>query len=286
MHKKEVGVIDLADTLSPVPYSKLAEREYRKLQKLHTSVQEDKNVRISKKMPQYSYTNRSTPDLPFLKESQTEDNQFYSIDDDPFFALDDDLPMPSAFEGSNQITHGPVNVSLDSYSGGKATSSITDDSIESLEAAMLDLNDPMVTVTSPKHRANASFENKVFDFEAFDEGAPREGMNYELFSSPLMRDARTRSQSPHQTSQKNQNVSLSPQSLKRIGSFSPERLSAKHRRVNMEERFDKEEAITDEPGDKKSVNQDEADRQSRPAWVDEMDPEIIQSLIGIVDFIE
>jgi len=280
--QEEVGLIDLTDGLSPVSYPKLASRDYPKLHKLHTNVQDDKNERISKQKPckpQYSNTTGSMPDFPFMKDSHTDDDAIYSIDDDPFFSFDDDMSPGSALVTSKQSLREAANLTFDSSPSGGPIESIDSGSIENLEAAMLDLTDSLVVRASPAPRVDTSFENKIFDFEAFDESPQKREMKEDLFSSPLMGNTLARSQ-PRQTIPKDQSVSQSPQYAKRLNSFSPGRLDVKHRRVTREEGVGLE-SVGEEP-----FKQDDAEGQSRPAWVDEMDPDIIQSLIGIVEFIE
>lgn len=250
------------DTLSPIPYSKLAPREYRKLHNLHTNVQKDKNVGISKHKPQYSYASTDSPVLPFLKGSQTEDDPFYSVNNSAVFISDDDVRSPSKSVNMNTSECDPKS---------SPTSSNSKNSIESIEAAIVDRIESTEYGIQPSLNVDVGFENQVFDFEAFDEWPRKEESNIELFSSPLLRDTRTRSQVL--------GVQTMPQtsdSMKRSGSSSPARLDVKHRRVTMGE----------PPAKEQILNQEKGERGSRPAWVDEMDPEIIKSLVGIVDFAE
>ena len=247
-------------------------------------------MRISKQKPQYSYTSGNTPDLPFLKNSQTEEDPLYSIDNDPFFSLDDDLPSPSTFIRMKQSSRETVDPSSELHPARDLISSMADDSVRNIEAVMLDVDEPMVGRNSSKLKVDASFENRIFNFEAFDNGPQNEdGLQNketedEISTSSCMRYACARSQSPRQNLWREQPVSPSLQSQKRLSSLSPDRVDVKHQRVSTKQRADRKEAAKDE-----SFNlavPDEPDRQRRPAWVDEMDPEIIQSLLGIVDFVE
>ncbi|RAL59793.1 hypothetical protein DID88_000422 [Monilinia fructigena] len=50
-----IEVIDLSRTLPPVTYPDVARRDYRKLHELHTNIQKDSSVRLSKNPPTFSY---------------------------------------------------------------------------------------------------------------------------------------------------------------------------------------------------------------------------------------
>src|SRR6187402_2493425 len=74
---EDVEVVDLAEEEpSPAPYENSAPREYRKLHKLHTSVQQDKVVRRTKQDPQFSYASGEQPVLSFLNNNEPADNTF------------------------------------------------------------------------------------------------------------------------------------------------------------------------------------------------------------------
>jgi hypothetical protein len=195
----DMEVIDLAQDY-PTSYSDLAPRNYRKLHNLHRNVQEDKALRLVTQKPQYQYGSGNPPQIPFAHAGTDREDIF---DDRDY--LDEDFPSPSAIiqgsknrsltlsspraavenrthanmgdkshsgacyeEGTIELPEKPTVSILDQY----PDSSFGNDSLGSLEAGMLELDDPMTraatVATSPK--LTSSFVDGVFDFEAFNNG--------------------------------------------------------------------------------------------------------------------
>ncbi|KAH8599771.1 Sec63 Brl domain-containing protein [Bisporella sp. PMI_857] len=182
-HYAGAEVIGLAEGESQVPYSKLTPREYSKLHKLQTTAQEGINVRRLKRKPQFSYASGDEPDLPFLRQDPVDH-------DDPLDSPD--LPKPSW--GTRHTAN-----SVSSMHGG---------SMDSLEAAMLDLDDPVLPEKPPLPKLDSSFENGVIDYDACGKGTQDEN----VYSSPLMRAARQKHQldSPCPIFKRAQELSFSP----------------------------------------------------------------------------
>jgi ATP-dependent DNA helicase HFM1/MER3 len=271
--------VDLAEQLSPIPYSKLAPLEYRKLHKLHASVQKNKSepsVRLPKQKPQFSYASDSEPDLPFLRKPKAKGGG--DILGTGETDGEDDLPSPSAiaafWKGDSDEPFEPGNVN---HEEALRTSTVMYD-----EAGMLDL-DESIPLQPPTPKVDSSFANGVFDFDAFNEkyGEPV------VYSSPLMSAARKRERSP-----------------------SPPLPEKRHRRVKGEEtksgpsmRSSEQQESTAAPdspvikGPKIKIDdlinensQPNAEQHTQqravPAWVGEFDADLIESLMGIVDFVE
>lgn len=275
---QDVEVIDLADELSPMPYSKLAPRQYRKLHNLHTSVQKNKlepSVRLPKEKPQFLYASGKELDLSFLGKSQAigEDDVLGAEESD-----EEEFPSPSALaaflKGDSDGPFDTGNV----YEEATPSFAEPDDSLEHLETRMRGLPEPAMR-QSPTPKVNSSFANGVFDFDAFDKqyGEP------EVFSSPLIR-----------------------QSRKRERSRSPALPETKHRRVEVEEPetsppirtsdYQESPATSENPEvESRKVPKKQPVEQSTqpndqqppvPTWVNEFDAELIEGLMGIVDFVE
>jgi ATP-dependent DNA helicase HFM1/MER3 len=255
-----------------MPYSKVAPREYRKLHNLHASVQRDKSelsVRLPKQKPQFSYASGHEPDLPFLRKSEV------ANDDDIFDPgqSDEEFPSPSALaaylKGDSDDPFESGNIAYE-----EATSTGQDDSLQSLEAGMLGLEEPVIR-RLPTPKVNSSFVNGVFDFDAFDEkyGEP------ERFSSPLMRDSRKRERS--------QSPVLPEAKLRRVANQEPEASPLIRTSDNQESSATSEiPKVESRRVVKQQLAQQATQQRSVPAWVDEFDAELIESLIGIVDFVE
>jgi ATP-dependent DNA helicase HFM1/MER3 len=286
----DVEVVDLAEGDPAVPYSKQAPRDYRKLHNLRTSVQEsDTSVRLPKQKPQFSYASGNEPDLPFLRKSKVQDdgNHFGSETSD-----DEDFPSPSAIplvrhlkeDSDDRIEFGNVD-----YEDPMHTSADLDDTLEDLEAGILDMDDPMA-FQPPTPKVSTSFAEGIFDFNAFEE-------NYvepDPYSSPLMSSTiRKRAQSPSQRLPESkyrrisQDAETSPADMNSVkqdrsvslkyGSLTPSEVSVvESRRIKIQD-------LIEDPQPKA---EDNTQQQSVPAWVNEFDADLIMSLMGSVDFVE
>lgn len=248
-------VVDFAREGKAVEYSDVAPHDYRKLHSLHTKVQGDKPLRLPKQKAQFSYTNGEEPDLPFLNgKSEVQADDLDSDSDFPTFSkvLSENQNSPSAPTGF----HGEQ----------PNFSSQVDDSLESLEEAMIGMEDSMRLQKSPTPKVDSGFANEVFNFAAFDDN-PEEDEGY---TSPLM--------------QRGTN--------KRSHSTTPEVSGVKYRRLKKDESATAKDTflITNrslkEPVETEPVIQDDPYPQSHPSWVNEMDPSFIDSLKDFVDFID
>ncbi|KAK0124320.1 Sec63 [Cadophora gregata] len=239
-------MVDLSNVLSPVSYSDLAPRDYRKLHKLHTSVQSDKaSIRLNQK-PHFSYASHKEPEIPFLKKKSG------GLDDEQ------DFPSPSALVGDND----PFDLDLDQVEICKdntretlpleSISPYRDASIESLEADMVAFDHPVTAVhTTPN--AGSSFCNELFDFEAFenigDEPVPISASGAIGGTSNIT--IPTSGSTPP----------------KRTLSLSPEKTEVKHRRIMKD--------LSAAPN-----------AYSFPSWVNEFDSELIAGLENLVEFVD
>lgn len=245
--------------MTAVPYSDLAPRDYRKLHNLHTKVQADKNVRLSKHKPQFSYASGDQPDLPFLRKWKSHDDMFGS-DSGP-----EDFPSPSRIMEDYSRASDTMPANAGSNADADPLSPMQDDSLESLEAAMIGLDDSIMLRRPSTPKVDSSFTNQVFDFDAYN--GKIDGQD--VYSSPLMRETYKRALSP-----------------------TPEGIAVKHRRVKKEDIMKEVLPIEHQTPDVQNIAQDvpatqETNKQSSiPSWVDDMDPDLIESLKGFVDFVD
>ncbi|CZS95956.1 related to ATP-dependent DNA helicase [Rhynchosporium agropyri] len=254
---EDAELVDLSNELSPVPYANLAPRDYRKLHKLHTSVQTDRPSQRLIQKPLFSYASGMEPDISFLTEKNTgEISESDEYGDEPDFpsptdllATDDDLFEDDPHDFG---LHAPLaSITRDATgTGPAATSSYQDGSIESLEAGMMELEDPvMARLATPTLKS--SFGNEMFDFDAFEDDNEEmspdfKGSSKEERSTPV--------------------VSTLSSARKRPFANSPDEAESKQRRV------------ADEESDIKL--------SSCPKWVSEFDNDLISGLMDIVEFID
>ncbi|KAL2075798.1 hypothetical protein VTL71DRAFT_741 [Oculimacula yallundae] len=266
-NSQDAELIDLSNTLSPVRYSDFAPLDYRKLHKLHTSVQADKpSLRLTQKAL-FSYASGKEPDISFLTEKNT--GEFSEVDeygDEPDFPSpmdllgNDDFASPTNLLGDDD---DPFKDDLDIYeseisNNRNATglvpglsSSYQDNSIDSLEASMMEFEDP-VMARSETPNMKSSFANEMFDFDAF-------GGNDEELLPAFTASAELEKLTP--------SVPTFSSAPKRPLSTGPEESTLKHRRIN-------------------ASDESTARTTSLPEWVSEFDPDFIGDLIGYVDFID
>jgi ATP-dependent DNA helicase HFM1/MER3 len=260
-----VELVDLVEELSAVPNSDLASRDYRKSHSLHTSIGKDKAVHLPKQKPQFLYGSGHEADLPFLQKTENNKDPFDSGDS----AGEDEFPSPYALLKGDDDIPDPFESGSICYQKATTTSSSPEDSLGSLEAAMIGFEDS-VMLRAPTPKVNSSFANGVFDFEAF----PDHHEEQEMFSSPVMRESLRKNRSPSPLTITTMNKDHPPNLLtrkspKREPSESPEQPEVKHRRV-----------LKTEPA------QQTSQELSVPAWVDEFDSDIIEGLKGFVDFVD
>ncbi|KAE8451600.1 hypothetical protein EG329_003673 [Mollisiaceae sp. DMI_Dod_QoI] len=245
----DTELVDLAQVLSPVPYDKIAPREYRKLHDLHTKVQSDRAIRLPKFKPQFSYSSGEQPELPFLQSNEDEEE---SLD----LQKPDEQPQESELSGS---LHDDMNTFNDAFfeemskADEDVPPSFRNDSTQSLEAGMMELSEPSVPVSAPHvSQTDGGFSNGVFDFDAYENVV---GINQ------MQPDFSMEGQTKEEVSPS----SRAQNPPKRAMSAEQEEPEAKHRRVTK-----------DEP----------ATQQSQlPAWVNDFDPSLIDSLKDFVDFV-
>ncbi|KAB8296775.1 hypothetical protein EYC80_002192 [Monilinia laxa] len=191
-----IEVVDLSKTLPLVTYPDVAPRDYRKLHKLHTNIQKDSSVRLSKNPPTFSYGSGDVPNISFIDTSASKNERKDELDH--FDSDDYEFPSPSGFlsgdkkvdkSGSISQFQLPPPVMEGNRQEGNKQSNLSDDPFEdsssSFEAAMIGLDDSL-NLQSAAPQLNTSFANNVFDFAAFNS----EEAHNERFSSPLMSDLR------------------------------------------------------------------------------------------------
>lgn len=242
----------MAQDPAPVSYADFAPREFRKLNTLHNSVQNNrpKFTGLPKQKPQFDYGSGKEARLPFRPNGK---------DDDDVFGSDDevDLPSPSILLGaqkntSSSLKTGPVPITHQEESD---ISSSQDGSLASLEAGMIGLSDSMM-LREPTPRVDSSFVNGVFDFDAYQNDGQVQAEETDMTENEPLLEAPV-------------DLSVVRRHLKRELSSSPDEPEVKHRRV-----------------EKSELVQAPLQTPSLPAWVDEFDSELVESLRGIVDFVD
>jgi len=243
----DAEIVDLAHDPEPIPYAKLAPRQYRKLHELHTRMQWDKAVRPPKQKPGFSYASGSEPYLPFLNKNEKNDS--FTVDSD-------DYEFPSPSEMAPGFLHGGQDSdpfeSLNIHGEDFTPLSLPVSSHANLEAGMAELSDAAM-IDNLHAEIDSNFANGVFDFDTFN-GTPRK---------PI-------SSSPGKDVPKNE-AAVTPiqkDSLKRDRSATPEIQHAKHRRVA------------------KSEPVSQSTLPAVPDWVNDFDSDLINELKAFVDFVD
>lgn len=278
MDDDELEVIDLAESYE-TPYSRLAPRDYQKLHKLHTSVQEDRPLRMMHQTPVFEYGSGKSPTLPFAPINDGDFDDDGGFDDSEFPSpsellrknvhsssnslspallqrkVGSNLELPSPATLQEQYDNGdPFEEGYVAYQLQASESHTHDDSLASPEAPMLDFSDSMILAprqASPK--LSSSFADGVFDFASFPEET------HDTKGNPGFSAYQVMNPEPPVLLQ------TTPASLKRERSPTPEQAEVKHRRVVKDE-------IPQSP--------------TLPAWVSEFDSELIDGLKDFVDFVD
>lgn len=258
--------VNLADDLPPASYADVGPRDYRKLHALHTSVQQDKSVRLPERNLQ-----ASQPITGSYFQKPDEENDGFGdggIDDDDFPSPSKLLGMTEEVESSDALDVAePIEEFKDVYESlrvpdkGKepASSNYGDDSLDGLDADLPDLafSPPLKQITP---RGVSSFDstkaNDMFDFEAFEHTSSSTSKSA-IWAGMEM--AVSGSSSSHN-------------SRKRERSSSPSLAPSKRRQDSRQE--------DEEPKATAPLNSD------MPSWVREFDPDLINYLRDSVQFVD
>lgn len=250
--ENHIEIVDLAEGRPEVLYEELAPRDYRKLHSLHTRVQQDKPFRMPKIDPTFSYSSSEQPDLPFLRS--------HGEDRDPSeagYGDNEDFPSPSRLnQTGDTLSKDTMIEHAYKHQLDALEDSLYDDSIDDLEAGMIGLGDSMALAEVPSE-LNLSFDNDIFDFNAFDEQNSSIGRHNSVYFEGKKEDEDT---SP--------NVGLNLPH-KRARSTSPDMKESKIVRYTEKPKYQENTPVS-----------------STPSWVDEIDPDIIDGLKGFVDFVD
>jgi len=220
------------------------------LNALHNSVQKnhpDKIIRLPKQKPQFEYGSGKEAQLPFRPK----------IEKDDVFDSDNevDLPSPSALFGRQQESPGPFETSSIPYQDENDISLFLDNSLESLEAGMIGLSDSMMP-RGLTPRVDSSFADGVFGFNKYQNNGQLQAEDTTMTENESLVEGPA-------------DLPEAKRYLKREPSPSLDESEVKHRRISRSE-----------------LVQERSQAPSVPAWVDEFDPELIEGLEGIVDFVD
>jgi ATP-dependent DNA helicase HFM1/MER3 len=284
---EDMEVIDLAQDYSTASYSDFAPRDYRKLPNLHSNVQENKMIRLVGQKPQYQYGSGNPPQLPFAPNGT----------DGDYFSDGMDFPSPSVLargsKNRKSTSTPPCGVTKDnnyasvgcsSQLGAPLTgeagdpseegtvafpeqppeSSLGNASLDSLEAGMLELEDPMTrsapAATSPK--LNSSFVDGIFDFEAFHNEDDSQGSHLSLSAYQPA--------GLHTPAEKH-----TRQAMKRVRSPNPNEEFMKCRRIAKDDNVIRPLQAGQSPP-----------KPVYPEWLNEFDTDLIDGFKDVVDFID
>lgn len=255
-----VEVVDLADRLSPVRYENVVPRDYKKLHALHNSVQggRDSSIRVLPKSKQtYSRASGSQQDTP-----DREDNKgLFRFDE-----VSSDGEFPSLSEVTGEVDHETPS-DRSNRRRNTPTQPDVDDTFEdeSLDAGMMELDNPVPPhVESPK--MSSSFRKGVFDFDAyatihFDERDLIDDEYEDRTSSSAKESPNT-----NHTERSPEKLEVLPDPSFFDEAFEPD---ANHRRDLVKA----EEARA-------------AGKSDVPAWVNEMDPSLINFFGDSVEYLD
>ncbi|KAK2627341.1 hypothetical protein QTJ16_003307 [Diplocarpon rosae] len=261
----DVETIDLANVLSPVPYSSLAPPECRKLHKLHTSVQTNKTSQRMTQKPKFSYASGKSPDLSFLrKDSNISTSKAAAAADDDeteteFPSLSTSLD-PSAVEfninSDDPFTDIPITPRdhLPMPPATRPPSSFQNHSLNDSDASTSDLNDGSTMLRSSSPKVGSSLCSDLFDFPAYATSA-----DGAVKASPYLVDKG-----------KNNDQTLAPSNVpKRYYSVTPDLPETKHRRVTH-----------------LNKSADTCHEASVPLWVNDLDSNLVNGIKDFVDFLD
>ena len=252
-------IFDLAKELPQSSYADIASHDYRKLHALHTSVQQDKSMSLPKAKPRFSYASGKTPDLPMFQANEDDDIDAIGSSDDDLISLPGLMRRTYHTGGATTYHTTPTD----------AATSIIEKSDYGLgtdhDFSPDDFNLPVQDeVELPPPKVDHSFENKFFDFDGFGVSAPE----YQ-FTSPLM----------ERTVKMPQMIATSPSPL--LGKeYMQDDVVAKRLPKPSANQQTSEKEHHSEP-----LAGALADTQF-PAWLDTIDSDLVDSLKGIVDFVE
>jgi ATP-dependent DNA helicase HFM1/MER3 len=229
-------MIDLVDQPPPHSYDNLSPNRY----------DNERPVRLSKHKPKFPYASGQQPNLPFLDNTESDDNLINF--EGP--SQEEDFPSPSALFNTEDGSGFPFDSAMIDVAP------ICTNPSDRSEAAISTFDDSAEPST-PGPVISSSFENGVFDFSAFNDTSGEQ----DVFSSPLMQS-----------------------SLKRPRPLTPEPQQVKCCRVKKGDTIGKAEQKSRSHA--KPLKDQDTQQRSIPAWVDEFDQALIDELKGIVEFVD
>ncbi|KAI9699998.1 MAG: Sec63 [Candelina mexicana] len=165
----KIEVVDLANTGERDGYAKTGPRDYRKLDRLHSSVQKAAPLSTLPQKPKFSYLKDSQPELSFLeKNTERSISKLNPISSDYNDSWMDDMPSPSTLVGDHSVVK---EVPQRHIAEKEDDPSRFDDDISSLEDCMIGLEDSIDLEKcrdSPANRARSSLEDD-FGFDDADD---------------------------------------------------------------------------------------------------------------------
>lgn len=211
----------------------------------------DKNIRTPKKNHQFSFASGKSHDLASMKGSGLK-KEDVPQDLDPFRSLMSDgehnLPSPSAFFDNGNEMNGHRDLIASSPKAFIQDAPATEPSY---------LDDSIDTDAASSPRPTSNFATGIFDFASFEDGNKGDDRKAHLLSPPNTRESLKRRKS-----------SSSPSNSPKV----------KAPRVTQDE-------LTAQSIPKKNTIVDEQSKPV-PAWVNELDADLVESLMGIVDFMD
>lgn len=238
----------------------LTARDYRKLNSLHSKVQPEKFSRISRQKP-----------LSLLTKLPAHDDIFDS-DSGP-----EEFPPLSGLMGDGRDVSDPVQATMSAHKEEPAPypSMYDDDSMDSLEAAMIGLEDSaMLKITpvprNPTPEFDSNFRNAIFDFSAFDNNTSTK----DVYSSPLMHEVYGTYKYKQARSPALEPPTLKYRRVKNVGT------------VKTLPEIDRESRPHQMDGQEVSSTVNTPQQPSLPNWVSDMDPELFEDLKDFVDFVD
>jgi hypothetical protein len=257
----DIEIVDLAENVSS--------RSDGKTNNFHTK-EPDNDFKLSIQKPQFSVASGARLDLSLLTKSAAHDDIFDSDSGEEFPPLSDLMGDDRAVSDSVQATMSAHQKDPTPYS-----SIYDDDSMGSLEAAMVDLEDsgmlrktPVRIIPSPKIESN--FKNGYFDRSASQDNTTRE----DVYPSPLVHEV------------------YGTYKFKRALSPALELPALKHRRVKKVETVqtlpenDQENIPQQMDTQAASSTINTPQQPSLPDWVNDIDPELFEDLKDFVDFVD